>query len=204
MTTPRETWNLDPAHIVESFLATCADAIIRRDVSTDEFFDRAHQKAAEPDAPPELRWLSALLASDPHLKGGDVLDHDFLLDHVRSWIGKLNESTAAAPARLCLLLEEPDEEPEDPLAIEAALASDSPDTLVADTDETTDADFAQSPTDHAPEHASGIDAIAHAVIGLLRAERQRARIVVRSERRLLFLRQDEIEWVEAATKAAEG
>ena len=69
---------------------------------------------------------------------------------------------------------------------------------LAEDDETTDADFAQSPTDHAPEHASGIDAIAHAVIGLLRAERQRARIVVRSERRLLFLRQDEIEWVEAA------
>jgi two-component system LytT family response regulator len=45
---------------------------------------------------------------------------------------------------------------------------------------------------------SRIDAVARAVIDLLRAERQRARIVVRSERRLLFLRQDEIEWVEAA------
>lgn len=45
---------------------------------------------------------------------------------------------------------------------------------------------------------SRVDAIANAVVELLRAERQRARIVVRSERRLLFLRQEEIDWVEAA------
>ncbi len=45
---------------------------------------------------------------------------------------------------------------------------------------------------------SRVDAVAQAVVELLRAERQRARIVVRSERRLLFLRQEEIDWVEAA------
>ncbi len=43
-----------------------------------------------------------------------------------------------------------------------------------------------------------IEAIARTVIDLLRAERRRSRIVVRSERRLLFLREDEIDWVEAA------
>lgn len=45
---------------------------------------------------------------------------------------------------------------------------------------------------------SRIDTIARTVVDLLRAERSRSRIVVRSERRLLFLRQDEIDWVEAA------
>jgi two-component system, LytTR family, response regulator len=48
------------------------------------------------------------------------------------------------------------------------------------------------------ESANRVQSIARAVIDLLRAERQRSRIVVRSERRLLFLRQAEIEWVEAA------
>jgi two-component system, LytTR family, response regulator len=55
-----------------------------------------------------------------------------------------------------------------------------------------------SPRDRAGAPPSRVDAIARTVFELLRAERQRARIVVRSERRLLFLRQEEIEWVEAA------
>jgi two-component system LytT family response regulator len=42
------------------------------------------------------------------------------------------------------------------------------------------------------------DSLARAVLDLLRAERVRSRIVVKSERRLLFVRQDEIDWVEAA------
>ncbi len=40
--------------------------------------------------------------------------------------------------------------------------------------------------------------IARAVVDAIRAERRRSRIVVRSERRLLFLRQEEIDWIEAA------
>ena len=46
--------------------------------------------------------------------------------------------------------------------------------------------------------APDVERIARTVFDLIRAERQRSRIVVRSERRLLFLRQDEIDWVEAA------
>ncbi|HUX33747.1 MAG TPA: LytTR family DNA-binding domain-containing protein [Gemmatimonadaceae bacterium] len=62
--------------------------------------------------------------------------------------------------------------------------------------ETPDARLA--PDVHDVVAPSRIDAIARTVVDLLRAERQRSRIVVRSERRLLFLRQDEIDWVEAA------
>jgi two-component system LytT family response regulator len=69
---------------------------------------------------------------------------------------------------------------------------------LAGDDDHTDAEFASTAVDLNAEAPSGIDSIARAVIDLMRAERQRARIVVRSERRLLFLRQDEIEWVEAA------
>jgi two-component system LytT family response regulator len=71
-------------------------------------------------------------------------------------------------------------------------------TLTAD-DEHLEAPFAEPARKGASgQPASRVDAIAHAVVDLLRAERHRARIVVRSERRLLFLRQEEIDWVEAA------
>lgn len=65
--------------------------------------------------------------------------------------------------------------------------------ILADDDELVD-----PRTDVSAESASTVDAVARAVVAHLRAERRRERIVVRSERRLLFLRQDEIDWVEAA------
>ncbi|HEU4990180.1 MAG TPA: LytTR family DNA-binding domain-containing protein [Gemmatimonadaceae bacterium] len=65
--------------------------------------------------------------------------------------------------------------------------------ILADDDELVD-----PRTDASAESASTVDAVARAVVEHLRAERRRERIVVRSERRLLFLRQDEIDWVEAA------
>ncbi len=49
-----------------------------------------------------------------------------------------------------------------------------------------------------PDSTSSVDSIARRVFDLFRAERRQSRIVVRSERRLLFLRQDEIDWIEAA------
>ncbi|HEX8723899.1 MAG TPA: LytTR family DNA-binding domain-containing protein [Gemmatimonadaceae bacterium] len=71
-------------------------------------------------------------------------------------------------------------------------------TLTAD-DEPVDAPFAEPAMTALPgQPIARVDAVARAVVDLLRAERQRARIVVRSERRLLFLRQEEIDWVEAA------
>ncbi len=53
-----------------------------------------------------------------------------------------------------------------------------------------------------PRRAAGddpdVEQIARTVFDLIRAERRRSRIVVRSERRFLFLHQDEIDWIEAA------
>ena len=66
-------------------------------------------------------------------------------------------------------------------------------------EEQPDLEYAEQTVEDVPAgRPSRIDSIARTVFDLLRAERQRARIVVRSERRLLFLRQDEIDWVEAA------
>lgn len=71
-------------------------------------------------------------------------------------------------------------------------------TLAGD-DDRIDVSFEDSADATAPAPADPhVDAIARSVVHLLRAERRRERIVVRSERRLLFLTQDEIDWVEAA------
>jgi hypothetical protein len=59
----------DPATQIESFLMATTDALIRRDVAHDEFFARVHSRAADPSAPPELRWISALLSPEPGVKG---------------------------------------------------------------------------------------------------------------------------------------
>jgi len=71
-------------------------------------------------------------------------------------------------------------------------------TLAEDDEQIETPDAGLAPDVHDIVATSRIDAIAHTVFDLLRAERKRSRIVVRSERRLLFLRQDEIDWVEAA------
>ncbi|MGH7670961.1 MAG: LytTR family DNA-binding domain-containing protein [Gemmatimonadaceae bacterium] len=72
-------------------------------------------------------------------------------------------------------------------------------TLTDDDPEPLEAPFAESDPITSPDRQpSRVDTVARAVVELLRAERQRARIVVRCERRLLFLRQEEIDWVEAA------
>lgn len=71
-------------------------------------------------------------------------------------------------------------------------------SLTADDSQTETRRPDASPRDRAGVVPARVDSVTRTVFDLLRAERQRSRIVVRSERRLLFLRQDEIEWVEAS------
>jgi two-component system, LytTR family, response regulator len=71
-------------------------------------------------------------------------------------------------------------------------------TLTEDNESLTSFDAESSSTRRAMPDTIPVEQIARTVIDLMRAERRRARIVVRSERRLLFLHQDEIDWIEAA------
>src|SRR5690606_500252 len=96
-----------PHRLVETFLHTAADALIRRDVSIDPFFNRAHEKAAEGLSPPELRWLSALLGQIPPVRGdGDEMNQ--LAEQARSWIARLDDTRADASMRLAFELIEPE------------------------------------------------------------------------------------------------
>jgi superfamily II DNA or RNA helicase len=100
----------DATALVESFLAQTADALIRRDVSHDPFFSRVHELATAEDAPGEVRRMSALLGADRTIKIEDPYDARHLAEQVRSWIGRLEEQSAAAPWQVEFILEEPDED----------------------------------------------------------------------------------------------
>ena len=71
-------------------------------------------------------------------------------------------------------------------------------TLAEDDDQADGPNLTATMDEGEERHAPGTESVARTVLEMLRTERRRSRIVVRSERRLLFLRQDEIDWVEAA------
>lgn len=97
----------DPARIVEAFLSTVADAFIRRAVSTDPFFTRVHTLASAPNAGGDVRFLSALLGSDPALRGGTPEANQLLCDEVHRWVQKLDRGRSADPWKLVFSLREP-------------------------------------------------------------------------------------------------
>jgi len=99
----------EPARLVESFLASTADALIRRDVAADPFFQAIHERAAQPGALAETRWVSALLAeSGPAALRADAPGNTLLAEQVRSWTAHLDETRTTSAVRLCFTLEEPE------------------------------------------------------------------------------------------------
>ncbi|HEY1342808.1 MAG TPA: DEAD/DEAH box helicase [Bryobacteraceae bacterium] len=123
----------EAAHLVETFLGATTDALIRRAVADDPFFQRVHEKAASEDAPAEVRWLSGLLGPSRVLREGDYEQTEAFVQQARAWLGQLDDSQAAA-LRLCFVLHEP---PDDERADEngdgespGAAAVDSPQSEV--------------------------------------------------------------------------
>jgi hypothetical protein len=104
----------DPAHLVESFLLTTTDALVRHRAAQDPFFQDVQQRNAHPVAPPDAQWMAALLSSDGLLHGAPEFLHR-LADQVRQWVAKL-EQRQAGPLRLDFILEEPSLESTDPAA----------------------------------------------------------------------------------------
>ncbi len=93
--------------LVEDFVGETVDAVIRRNVAEDPFFERIHEHARQEQGE-EVRWLSALLGADRIIQG----DHDenvVLADRVRTWVGRLDEGVSAGPLRLCFTLVEPED-----------------------------------------------------------------------------------------------
>ncbi|MFH0982545.1 MAG: DEAD/DEAH box helicase [Planctomycetota bacterium] len=101
-----------PIRLVEDFVGVTADALIRRTVAEDPFFVRIHERARK-ECAAEVRWLSALLGRDRIIRG-DRDEIVLLADRIRTWVGRLEEGTSAAPLRLCFTLLEPEETAEMP------------------------------------------------------------------------------------------
>lgn len=102
-----------PATLVDRFIVETADAVIRRDLATDEFFQSVHERARkEPHW--ELRWLSGLLGDNRRLRG-DAEENAEIASSVRAWIGQLEEASFEANPALTFTLLEPDDDvpPED-------------------------------------------------------------------------------------------
>ena len=110
----------DRLELVESFLDACCDAIVRRSLAKDEFFAGVHERAADPVADAEVRWVSALVAdpdeivSEPTktLVRGRDREVTELLDKVQTWTSRLGDA-GGEPWRLGFLLEEPESGDED-------------------------------------------------------------------------------------------
>ncbi len=104
---PHDTAPMEPSRIVDTFVASTADAFIRRAVSTDPFFTRVHALAGAPAAAADVRLLSALLGADPVLRGGNTDSNQLLSALLRPWVGKLDTARAGEPWRLVFSLREP-------------------------------------------------------------------------------------------------
>jgi len=117
-----EERRVDAIVLVEDFLHTCADAVVRRFLEVDPFFQQIHERATG-DAPWEVRWLGALMSVDNRLP--DAPGRADFVNQLRGWIGGI-DGQEATPTRVCFRLCEPDDEPDDFLATQ-----DSPDAQSA-------------------------------------------------------------------------
>ncbi|HEY1686389.1 MAG TPA: DEAD/DEAH box helicase [Tepidisphaeraceae bacterium] len=122
---------LDAVQVVDSFLAATTDAIIRRDVSLDEFFSTVHTRATEPGIGMDVRWLAALLGNDRLLRGSDYERAEFL-EQLRRWTARLEGGGASSEMRLCFRLIEPFEENDErwTLRFELQLQDDLDDRII--------------------------------------------------------------------------
>ena len=114
----------DAATLVETFLAATADALVRRAVAGDSFFQEVGIRAerANPPAGPEGRWLAALLGHDARFYVDDPEERAAFVQQTQAWLGQLDDTQAAA-LRLVFMLTEPPEPPEeDAAALASALA----------------------------------------------------------------------------------
>ncbi|MEL7239428.1 MAG: SNF2 helicase-associated domain-containing protein, partial [Planctomycetota bacterium] len=107
----------DRLELVEDFLTACCDEVVRRSLAKDEFFANVHERAADPAADAEVRWVSSLLIdskAERYVRGRDI-EVATLLDKVQTWTARLGDA-GGEPWRLGFVLGEPADPEDTPLA----------------------------------------------------------------------------------------
>ncbi len=98
---------LEPGRLVDSFVQTMSDGFIRLALSQDDWFARVHGLSRQMQAPLDVRWLSALVGTDPEVQGHPEIV-SILSEIVRGWVGRLDAGRLGAPWRPFFVLREPE------------------------------------------------------------------------------------------------
>ncbi|MBI4719161.1 MAG: DEAD/DEAH box helicase [Planctomycetes bacterium] len=89
--------------LVENFLWTVVDAMVRRCLEGDELA-HALQERSEHTAPPQIRWLRSLVHSEPTL-GGAEEECRRTFELVQRWLGRMEPPPATRGCRTCFRLQ---------------------------------------------------------------------------------------------------
>lgn len=109
---------IQAAAVLENFLWTTVDALVRRCLQGDEL---AHTLMDLPASSPErhIVWLRSLVAANPQLEA-PVDQQQFLFERVSDWLAKLDPSRQDRAYRTCLKLHPPDQPSEQQSAASVA------------------------------------------------------------------------------------
>lgn len=99
---------VEAIRIVDNFLLTTADALIRRILANDPFYEQMHRRAAD-DGAWGLAWLSSLVGHDSVVRAASE-DDESHVHLVRTWISRIEKSKGGKPPALRFALVEPEEE----------------------------------------------------------------------------------------------
>ncbi len=99
---------VDATRLIETFLAETTDALIRRGLSGDSFFQQIHRRAKDVGCW-ELYWLSALLGNNRGVRA-DEDDHSAGVSRVRDWVSQADGDSDEPAPRLTFRLQEPPED----------------------------------------------------------------------------------------------
>jgi SNF2 family DNA or RNA helicase len=98
----------DATRLVETFLAEGTDALIRRGLSSDPFFQQIHRRARETQSW-EMCWLSSLIGANRAVRGAEG-DPSAVMSQVRDWLLQADGEAEEPAPRLCFALHEPPED----------------------------------------------------------------------------------------------
>lgn len=99
------------SELVENFLWTLTDAVVRRCIGEDEIADSLRFTSSESQASPAARWLASVVGDDPWVVC-EREEANTLHETIAAWLGKLEPDSLAYGVRTCLRLHVPEDAPD--------------------------------------------------------------------------------------------